>query len=176
MKTNDNNKKNQKKDRTLPIVLASVSAFIILVVLASVFIPVISARAKLKEELRGFENMTDRDAMSLFDPHYSEGSFYGDVTVRIEGEERQSFADSLIIFADGAHYDRREQSLVGNWDVSISLRIDGGGIYTVYFKENGIYVAEDTSQYIFTVDDSMSEDYAEFYKNLERMIAENAHK
>lgn len=166
----------KKSNKTFVVAVAVIIALVV-AFLAGIFVVTnVSARARLSDKLEGFRELSGRDKMELFDPMYREGSFYGDVTVNIEEPYMSELAEKVLYFSKGASYLGTEESIVGNWDMSIVLRRADGGIFTVYLGEEGIYVAKDTKQYKFEVDKDKKQEYVELLAELGDMIAENAKK
>lgn len=166
----------KKTDKTLVVAVVVIIA-LVLAFFAGIFVvPNISARVRLSDKLEAFEEISDRYKMDLFDPMYKEGNFYGDVTVKIEEPYMTELAKKVLYFSKGATYIGTEESIVGNWDMSIVLRCADGGISTVYLGQEGIYVAKDTKQYKFKVNKDKMQEYSELLEKLGDMIAENANK
>lgn len=163
-------KENTKKDRTLMwagfIIAGVVSVFLIFAFL----IPVISAQNKLSDKLDGFLNMTENDLVQVFDPMYREGSFYGDVTAELGTDMVGELVQTLLYVCDGAKYSSTEKTIVGNWDISVVLRKDDGGIFSMYFAEEKFYIAIDNTQYYFSPADNRAGAYESFYEELCEMI------
>ena len=166
--------KEIKKDKTLAVALIVISALVAVFLIVAVALPVIRAKLLLNEKLDGYRELSDDDMMTIFDPVYRDGSFYGDVTAEISADESKEIAEMLLDVCDGAKYSSMTITYAGNWDASIVLRKNGGGICTVYFAEDEIYVAKDEKQYRFKPSKAKAESFRELVELIDKKISENA--
>ena len=164
----------KKKDRTLGVAVLVIAAFIAVFLMLAFLLPSVTAKARLDDKLDGYREMTEGDIMHIFDPVYREGSFYGDVTAEIAYEDAIGISERIQHVCDGAKYSSTEANAIGNWDVSIILRKEGGGICTVYFTEEEFYVTKDEKQYRFKPANDKTESYSELFDIIEQRISESS--
>lgn len=164
----------KKKDRTIGVAIAVIAVFLVIFLLAALVFPAVIARGRLNEKLDAYRELGDEDLMSIFDPLYRDGSFYGDVTADVSVEDAREIAEKVLYACDGAKYSTTAPDTVGNWDASIVIRKVGGGIATVYFTEDEFYVAKDGKQYRFYPSKDRSVAYSELLSLIDERIADSS--
>lgn len=162
----------KKKDRTVLWAVVIVVTLLAVFLILAFVVPIVSAHSKLSDKLEGFKDISDTDVMQVFDPMYREGGFFGDVTAEVRSDEIEELADKVIYVCEGAKYRSTEESIIGNWDMSVVLRKEDGSLYTVYFTDKEIYVTSETKQYIFEPADDRAEAHSELVDELGKRISE----
>lgn len=167
--------KEKKQDKTF-VVAVSIVVIILVVLLFVMFIlPRISARVRLQRVLSGFEGAEGSDAVEVTDPKYDGGLLPTSVSAVLYTDDATSLSQRIIEITGGAKYREKRVSLAGSWDISVSLRTDDG-VFTLYFDEEELYVANDVEQYIFVPSEKSRELYSDLYRELENIIAQSANK
>ena len=167
----DNKKKN---DKTLGVAMIVIAVFLALFLGFALVVPAITAKARLNDKLEAYRALGEDDIMQIFDPLYKDGGFYGDVTAELSSDESKEIAQKLLNICDGAKYSSIAADVQGNWDVSIVVRKDGGGISSVYFTEDEFYVTKDNKQYRFKPAKDKTEEFSSLVALIEERIAQSS--
>lgn len=163
----DNKKKN---DKTLGVAMIIIAAFLALFLTFALVVPAAVAKARLDDKLDAYRALGEDDIIQIFDPMYKDGGFYGDVTADLFGEESMEIAQKLLKICEGAKYSSTVADAAGNWDVSIVVRKNGGGISSVYFTEDEFYVTKDNKQYRFKPAKDKTEEFSALVAFIEERI------
>lgn len=164
----------KKKDKTLGVAALIIAVLLAVFLILALVLPVVIAKTRLEDKLDGYRELTDADIMHIFDPMYRDGDFYGDVTAEISVEDAKTVAKKVLEACDGAKYSSTESNALGNWDVSVILRKESGGLCTVYFAQDEFYVTKDTTQYRFKPSKENTDTYSELVEMLEKLIADSS--
>lgn len=167
----DNKKKN---DKTLGVAMIIIAAFLALFLTFALVVPAATAKARLDDKLDAYRELGEDDIMQFFDPLYKDGGFYGDVTAELTVDESKEIAQKLLNICEGAKYSSTVADAAGNWDVSIVVRKNGGGISSIYFTEDEFYVTNDNKQYRFKAAKDKTEDFSTLVALINERIAESS--
>ncbi len=167
--------KEKKKDRSFAIAVTASAIILAAVLFVMLAMPILSAKQKLRKNLSGFENAVASDAIEVLDPTYDGGVIPTDASAVLYEEEMLSLSRELVEATAGAKYEETRKVPAGSWDISVSLRTDGGA-YTLYFDENEFYVSKGIKQYVFTPDKDSTERYSAFYEYVEKILELSASK
>ena len=163
-----------KKDRTLGGAIIVIAVFLAIFLVFALVVPIATAKSCLEDKLEGYREMTEEDILNILDPMYRDGSFYGDVTAEISYDDSKDISERLLYVCENAKYSSTKRDAIGNWDVSIVLRKDGGGICTVYFCDDEFYVAKDEKQYRFKPAKDKTQAYSELLDIIEERVYESS--
>lgn len=165
----------QKNDKTF-IIVCVVIVLALAVFMSLVFlVPYLTAKKHFNQQASVFSEFTQGEILTVQHPMYRKGQFYGSVAVDIE-EGAADIAERLIDAVDSPKYKGADNSIVGNWDMSIIYRTQDGVNHTIYLCENEMYVAKDTKQYRFSPNKENAEEYRQLYAELVALLDENAGK
>ncbi len=166
-------KKDKGKDKSGRVIFFSIAVAVTVVtaVLLIMFLPpVIKADSERRAAESRFGDPDEQDLLLLTDPLYRESFATTGAELVIKGEERSELCRKVVYFLGNADYSGNERRVMGNWDISITLRSENE-MTTVYFTEAGLYLAEEYDRFVFSPEDKVSAEYAEFYVGLKELIA-----
>ncbi len=153
--------------KKIAIISAIICVVLVLGVVAALILPdIISGNILLSKTRAGIEKS---DVVVLFDPSYNQSTLPTTAQTVVRGERAKQLAEDVLRITDGASYRNVERSAVGFWDVSMRFD-DGNDSYTVYLREEYIYVAKNNTAYLFDVDKSVKEEYNILYDEVNALI------
>ena len=161
------NNKDKKRGNTPLIVTAVICAAVCLATLLVFFLSdVISGKMLMSKTRR---NIGKCDVVVLTDFNYDGGILptSGEAILR-DGEARE-LAGELINATEDISYSNVLNGSVGFWDVSIRFESDGAS-YTVYLKEDSVYVTKKNKGYLFDIKPSCKDAYGKLYQRVEATI------
>ncbi|MBE6596710.1 MAG: hypothetical protein E7641_03470 [Ruminococcaceae bacterium] len=167
--------KENKSGRVIAVAVA-VIAMVVAIVLAIILLPpIVSAASERGEALSRFGAPHESELLLLTDPLYREGYMTTGGEIKLEGDERVELCGRVEYFLGNSDYKKSEKSMVGNWDLSLSLLSDDDRI-SVYFLEDSFYLADGYDRYIFYPEKDVSGEYSEFYASLKVLLSEKMQK
>ena len=138
MKTKNKNKNKNKSNKAV-IIVAIVSAAVVLALLfVLIFADILAGRAALS---RVREGISGSDAVLISDPSYHYSIVPTSAEVVLTGEDARNMADTALKLTDKARFHTVKVSSAGYWDISMRFD-DTEHSYTVYLESDHIYVVK----------------------------------
>ncbi len=153
---------SNKKTVLIGAVILLVAA---LIVLGSILVPIWSARGRMKDTLRA-ASATDVQYMLVSDPLLETDDALGNDgrEIMLAPTQQTAVSQALQALCDAFSYDKKEQKVLGAWDMCLSVKSAAGKMVSVYFTSEAFYCMEGDVAFFFTPDDTDA--YAVLYEML----------
>lgn len=162
---NKNERKNKRKSRA---VIAAISVCAVLLAAVIIFVAFFDGWVGKYKLNRLRDSVADCNNVLITSPLYFDE--YSSVAEAVlDGEEADSFVGAFIAATEHMSYDGRIEGSVGYWDTQLSF-VKGDERYTLYVKEDGVYVTGKSFGYMLTPRGSNEAAYAEFYGMLCKIL------
>ena len=158
-----------KKSNTIVIVTAVICAVLVAVLVYIFFLADMIAGKRLMSEVR--DGIVECEEILISDPRYDGGVLLDAAEALVTGDEALALVAEFLTMTEKVSYKTVLKANTIFWDVSMSFFV-GDGEYTVYLREDGVYVA-DGKGYMFTVGDKKAGEYFGFYQRVNDIIEES---
>lgn len=160
----------KKANKWIVIISAAIVALLVLAVISALIFPDMIAGNILLSKTR--EGIDKSDVVVLSDPSYNQSTLPISAQRVVEGEEVAELAEQVLSVTEKVSYKSAERSVAGFWDVNMRFD-DGNESYTVYLREDCLYVVKNNTAYLFNIDKSVKEEYNILYEKVISLILES---
>lgn len=127
----------------------------------------IAGRIKLSQAI---EELEESKLIVINDPLYKGDLLTTGGEVTLTGDEAEAFGERLAYVTEKVSYQKVIKSDTGFWNVRLSFSEDGEA-YSIYMKEDSIYVAKGSKGYLFDIKEQREQEYKALYAEVEGLIA-----
>lgn len=130
----------------------------------------IAGRIKLSQSIGELE---ESKLIVISDPLHKGDILTTGGEVTLTGEEAEKFGERLAYVAEKVSYQKVLKGDTGFWDVRLSFS-ENGEAYSIYMKEDSIYVAKGSKGYLFDIREQREQEYKALYEDIENLIASSS--
>lgn len=160
MKNSNEKIVKENGNKTFAVAVAVIFVIVLGFIAAMLLPPRIVGTGLRDDAIEAFEGAGDDDVVLLADPLYRDGVSTVGKEMIIDGDDKTLIAASVTELLRHSSYSKSESEKLGSWNLNITLKNDEDSV-KVYFSEDKIYLTKNMKRYVFKIDKSHSEEYAD---------------